>query len=69
MNANVCQSSIISDDLLNNVTCNIAIYADDATLYCTCDRASDLQQQLELNSELKSNLLRRYCRLGKDVAC
>ena len=30
------------NDLPDYVTCNIAIYADDATLYCKCDQASDL---------------------------
>ena len=36
--------------------CDIAIYADDATLYSKRDRASDLWKQLELASELESNL-------------
>ena len=35
---------------------NIAIYANDVTLYSKCDQASDLWQQLELASELKSDL-------------
>ena len=39
-----------------DVICNIAIYADDATLYSECDQASDLRQQLELASELESDL-------------
>ena len=34
----------------------LAIYADDTTLYSKCDRASDLWQQLELASELESDL-------------
>ena len=34
--------------------CNIAIYADDTTLYSKCDQASDLWQQLKLASELES---------------
>ena len=42
-------------DLLDDVICNIAIYADDNTLYCKCDQASDLWQQLELASELESD--------------
>ena len=33
---------------------NIAIYADDTTLYCKCNQASDLWQQLEFASELVS---------------
>ena len=32
------------------------IYADDTTLYSKCDQASDLWQQLELASELASDL-------------
>ena len=42
--------------MLSNVICDIAIYADDTTLYSKCDRASDLWQQLELASELESDL-------------
>ena len=30
------------NDLPDDVTCDIAIYADDTTLYSKCDRASDL---------------------------
>ena len=44
------------NDLLDDVICNIAIYADDATLYSKCDQALDLWQQQELASELESNL-------------
>ena len=43
-------------DLPDDVICNIAIYANDATLYSKCDQASDLSQQLELASELESDL-------------
>ena len=43
-------------DLPDDVTCDIAIYADDTTLYSRCDQASDLWQQLELASELESDL-------------
>ena len=43
-------------DLPNDVICDSAIYADNTTLYSTCDQTSDLWQQLELASELKSNL-------------
>ena len=31
-------------------------YADDTTFYSKCDQASDLWQQLELDSELESDL-------------
>ena len=34
----------------------ILLYADDTTLCSRCDQASDLKQQLELTSELKSDL-------------
>ena len=44
------------NDLPDNVICNIAIYADDTTLYSKYDKASDLRQQLELASELESDL-------------
>ena len=44
------------NDLPDDVVCNIAIYADDTTLYSKCDQASDLWQQLELASELASGL-------------
>ena len=44
------------NDLPDDVICNIAIYADDTTVYSKCDQASDLWQQLELASELESDL-------------
>ena len=64
VNAGVLQGSILGptlfmlyfNDLPDDVICNIAIYADDTTLYSKCDRASDLWQQLELASELESDL-------------
>ena len=34
----------------------ILLCDDDTTLYCKCDKASDLWQQLELASELESSL-------------
>ena len=48
--------SLYINDLPNDVICNIAIYGDDTTLYCKCDRASDLWQQLELASETEPDL-------------
>ena len=42
--------------LPDEVICNIAIYADDTTLCSKCDQTSDLWQQLELASELESDL-------------
>ena len=44
------------NDLPDDVICNIAIYADDTTLYSKCNQASDLWQQLELASEFESDL-------------
>ena len=44
------------NDLPNDVVCDIAIYADDTTLFPKCYQASDLWQQLELVSELESDL-------------
>ena len=44
------------NDIPDNVICDIAIYADDTTLYSKCDQASDLWQQLELASELEFDL-------------
>ena len=63
VNAGVPQVSILGHTLfllsMNNLPdgaiCNIAIYADDTTLYSECDHAYDLWQ-LELVSELKSYL-------------
>ena len=42
--------------LPDDVVCNIAICVDDTTLCCKCDQASDLWQQIELASELESDL-------------
>ena len=44
------------NDLPDNVIGNIAIYADGASLYSKFHQASDLWQQLELASELESDL-------------
>ena len=40
----------------SDVICDIAIYADDTTVYSNCDQVSDLWQKLELASELESDL-------------
>ena len=64
VNAGVPQGSIFRptlfplyiNDLPDDVICNIAIYTDDSILYSKCDQASDLWQQLELASELESDL-------------
>ena len=50
----VVQDGNIND--LPHAICDIAIYADDTTLYSKCGRASDLWQQLQLASELESDL-------------
>ena len=44
------------NDLPDDVICNIAIFGDDTTLYSKCDQASDLWRQLELASEIESDL-------------
>ena len=41
---------------LDDVICDIAVYADDTILYSKCDQASDMWQQLELASKLESDL-------------
>ena len=64
VNAGVSQGSILSptflqlyiNDLPDDVISNIAIYADDTTLYSKCDQEFDLWQQLELASEFESDL-------------
>ena len=64
VNAGVPKHSILDSTLflvyINDVSddciCNVAIYADDVTLYSKCDQATDLQQQLKLTSELESDL-------------
>ena len=44
------------NDLPNDVICNVAIYADNTTLYSKYDQASNLWQQLELASQPESDL-------------
>ena len=44
------------NDLPDDIISNIALYADDTTLFSKCNQASDLWQQLELVSKLESNL-------------
>ena len=45
------------NDFPDDLLCNIAIYADDTTLYSKCDQVSDLWQQLDMAVELESDLL------------
>ena len=64
VNAGVPQGCILGpklsllyiNDLPDAVICNIAIYPDDTALYYKCVQASDLWQQIELASELESDL-------------
>ena len=64
VNVGVPQDSILGPtlfllyitDLPDDVICDIAIYANDTTIYSKCDWASGLWQQLELVSELESDL-------------
>ena len=64
VNAGVSQGSVLGpalfllyiNDLSDDVICDIAIYADNTSLYSKCDQASDLWQLLELASELESDL-------------
>ena len=72
VNAVVPQGSILDpiyfllymNGLSDDVICNIAIYADDTTIYSKCDQMFDPWQRLEFSSELKFDL-RDTVDLGK----
>ena len=56
------------NDLPDYVICNIAFYAVNISLYSKFDQAFYLWQQLELASELESDLWVTV-HWGKEVAC
>ena len=64
VNAGVPQGPILGptifllyiNDFPDDVIYDVAICADDTTLYSKCDQASDLWQQLKLASEIGSDL-------------
>ena len=55
------------NDLPDDVICNIAICADDTSLYSKCDEASDLWQQLNLASELNLIYKTLWNEVGSDL--
>ena len=57
------------NDLPDDITCNIIIYAANTTLWSKRDKASDLWQQLELASEVESDLRDTIVDWGQGVAC
>ena len=69
VNAGVPQSSILGptffllyiDNHPEDSICNVAIYAD-TTLYSNCEQASDLQQQVDLESDLQETV--DWCRMS-----
>ena len=75
VNAGDSQGSILGptlflpyiNDFPDDVICDIAVYADNTSLYCKCDEASDLWQQLKLAFEVESHL--QDAGLGREVSC
>ena len=74
VNPRVLQSFVLGpklflyiNDLPDDVICNITIYGDYTTLCSKCDEASAMWQQLELASELESDL-RDIVDLGRTLS-
>ena len=72
VNAGVTQGSVLGPilfllyiNLPDDFIYNIAVYADNTTLYSKCGQASDQWQQLEITAELESDL--RDTGLGQKV--
>ena len=55
------------NDLPDDITSNIAFFADDITLYSKCDQTSDLWQEIELILNLNMTYETLMTRAGSDL--